>query len=580
MQPDTFQKEFRSLADGGYHTFSWSTILERINKDSYVEELREGREPRRYTSDDGLASNLVTRLAFAQGALWAACVDIFDFAKNQWGPGGLCRFDPKAGRWQRVESIDSRPVRWVTLLNAIDDELWVGFREGSGIIGENIFSSMTDRFGIYQPESKVTVLAHLAGGRWATYVREPRIEAAKDRTGRRLSSEYPTDLARIGGKVVVLFRTQRESNGYLDHLKARVSLFDPDLRTWRDDEPERDFSTGNLCSLIADHGEVLITSRRGVHRFDPKSNSWRLLDPRGDVKAEEFREVKLIDGDLWVAYAGRGRQGVSRCSARTGLWTYWGPNDFGTKRPARQIVPLPNGELWILFDEQNWLIFSISEAEPIYVERDPIPFRSGLGRFVDGNWQFPLEPPPKPANRPDDDRLGTLIGLYGLGNQLICETSDALYAGPAPWKRILHRDNCLAIRVNPTKDGKGIIIQRTVRRTAPPFTMSWEYAVYGGTPGDLHFEPSYQEDGRTLNPKLAAIDSANPYYDRLWGGDVWVSIPMDAKGHWEVGPFAKRSSEHRRVLLSPQTLWIYAKGEIIAIDRKALDALSREERLR
>ena len=95
---------------------SWTGILTRLNERSYLEASVQGDDkPTRYTMSDGLASNIVTKLVAADGTLWAVCADIYDPEKGQWGPGGLCRFDPKNSRWKRIERIDGRPVRWVTL---------------------------------------------------------------------------------------------------------------------------------------------------------------------------------------------------------------------------------------------------------------------------------------------------------------------------------------------------------------------------------------------------------------------------------------------------------------------------------
>ena len=76
------------------------------------------------------------------GTVWAACVDIYDPGKKDWGSGGLCRFNSKSGQWERLDRIGGRPVRWVTLLQAIGDELWVGYCEGEGVVGDHITYGM------------------------------------------------------------------------------------------------------------------------------------------------------------------------------------------------------------------------------------------------------------------------------------------------------------------------------------------------------------------------------------------------------------------------------------------------------
>src|SRR5205814_3437027 len=138
----------------------------------YVEASGRNQEPaRRFTTADGLASNIVTHLAVANGTVWAACVDIYDPVRKIWGPGGLCKLDARTGRWERVQQIDGQPVRWVTLLQAIGNELWVGYREGEGILGDRIVYSMGLYPDEYRPRASKLVLSRLQNGRWTRFVR-------------------------------------------------------------------------------------------------------------------------------------------------------------------------------------------------------------------------------------------------------------------------------------------------------------------------------------------------------------------------------------------------------------------------
>ena len=88
---------------------SWSGILKKLNEACYVEvDVVPGQPPKRFTTADGLASNLVTHFVVHDGSLWAACVDIYDPQSRRWEQGGFCRYDRAHGRWQRIERIGGR----------------------------------------------------------------------------------------------------------------------------------------------------------------------------------------------------------------------------------------------------------------------------------------------------------------------------------------------------------------------------------------------------------------------------------------------------------------------------------------
>ncbi|MHC4718771.1 MAG: hypothetical protein ACYS5V_17545 [Planctomycetota bacterium] len=184
---------------------AWTPILRKLNKESYLEAAPADGvgQAARYTTADGLASNIVTHLAVADGRLWAACVDIYDPRNKRWGPGGLCRFDAKAGRWRRVQKIDGVEPRWVTLLQAVGDTLWVGFREGEGVAGDKVSYGMGLYPGWYRPVTKRVVLARLAGGKWRTFARQP----LPDERSPKAPTETPRTLAVRGQRVFVFSET-------------------------------------------------------------------------------------------------------------------------------------------------------------------------------------------------------------------------------------------------------------------------------------------------------------------------------------------------------------------------------------
>ena len=578
---NNFDATVRALDDAkfakgvrGESGISMTTVLEQYyGKDCCVEGGEGSQKPsRRYTMADGLASNIVTRLAVCRGALWAACADIYDRAKKDWGPGGLCRFDPKSGRWQRVETIDGRPVRWVTLLQAIDDELWVGFREGSGLIDDKISIGMGVSIPEYAPRVKGIVPARLSGEKWTSHRRAIRGNAAAlaryARYGldtNELSSEYPLTAAKIGNRLIVLLNYEAGWGYAGSHTGNLVAMLDLDGGGWRDFERSFDFGGAEPLSLSAAKGEVVVRSDRGAHRFNSASKSWQRLDPRNELQSQEFNAVALVGDELWVGYNGFGRQGISRYSEKTGHWTYCGPKELGTACPVRKFVTTNRGETWVLFDDRVGF-FSMPQYGPLPepIVQDGVACHLGLGRLADGKWQFPVESPTAVRDEASDPsrHFAQPDQLECLGNQLVYKTGAGLFVGPKPWKRIF---DC-ASWVGPTRDGKGII----VRRAGPTMASgSGEYAVYNGTASELQFKDAEIDNRRTPNPELEAIE---PIYDRAFDAGGWVQIPIDGTHRrWVVGPFVNDNAGSHTILVAPHAFWICSAGEIVRLDRKALD---------
>jgi hypothetical protein len=342
-------------------TVPWSDILTRLNEHCYVEaEAGAGKAGRRFTTADGLASNIVTHLVAHGGSLYAACVDIYEPQAKAWGPGGLCRYDPTTGRWQRIVQSDGKPIRWVTLLETVGEELWVGYRVGDGVAGDQVVFGMGLYPGIYRPKATGLVLLRLAGGRRMSFARPPRPEGRPRFAGPKApaepSTEYPAMLARTGDKVMLFTQAyaQHPSGNWVLDWAGFFWLLDLTTKQWRGFDPAKDLDADQLFTMVADHGEILATSNRGVHRFEARTGSWRFLDPHCDLRNSKVTTAVLAGEDLWVGYGRQsfgvwGSQGISRFSERSGRWTYLAPAELGTASAVRRIVALPNGDVWVLF---------------------------------------------------------------------------------------------------------------------------------------------------------------------------------------------------------------------------------------
>ena len=419
---------------------TWSEVLGQLNAASYVEvDPGNGAAPKRFTMADGLASNIVTDLVVCGGTLWAACVDIYDREAQQWGPGGLCRYDAKTGRWERIERIDGRPVRWVTLLKTIGDELWVGFREGQGVADDEIRFGMGVYPGIYRPEATAIVVARLADGKWTSYTRAPlpehEIPADMPTPGAGTTpsqpgehTEHPVALGRVGDKVLVY--TQRNAdqvNGSWDiPMSGHVSLIDLASGQWRTFETLKDFDADELKGMVAEGGEVLVTSNRGLHRFDPAGDRWQFLDSGSPILNSTFHTAAVAGDELWLGYARQsfgvyGEQGISRYDETTGRWSQMTPEQLGTASPVRRIVTLPGGDVWVLFGDRPYMGAAMQYD---FYPREQVPRPEGLGRMAGGKWEFPLSGPPAAARPP---RM-----MEGIGNDAAAVGDRLVFATPGP----------------------------------------------------------------------------------------------------------------------------------------------------
>ena len=201
---------------------SWTAVLRELSKESFIQaEATDGSgKVIRYTMADGLAGNIVSQLAVADGKIWATCVDIYDTEKKDWGPGGLCRFDPDTGRWERIEKIDGHPVRWVTLLQSIGNDLWVGFREGGGVAGDSLSYAKVVTAKLYRPNTTSVVLARLSRGEWKAFSRAPMTSQPSEPPQRKhtfideLSGEVPRKITPSGQGVMLLSSAEAPNAGY------------------------------------------------------------------------------------------------------------------------------------------------------------------------------------------------------------------------------------------------------------------------------------------------------------------------------------------------------------------------------
>ncbi|MGO9111136.1 MAG: hypothetical protein ACLP9L_18080 [Thermoguttaceae bacterium] len=552
-----------------HHSIAWSEILTQLNDHCHLEaDPGDGKPTRRFTTADGLASNIVTKLVDYDGALWAACVDIYDPKAGKWGLGGLCQYDAKTARWQRVDRIDGRPVRWVTLLQKAGDDLWVGFREGDGVEGDKVAFGMGLYPGTYRPKATALVLARHSAGQWKSWSCPPAPERPVGRYGGESppaspSTEYPSALAMAGQKVVLF--SQADGNGptgdWNVEMAWHVSLLDPEAGRWRVYDPVKDFDADELTQVKAEGGEILVSSNRGAHRFQPATETWQYLDPQSPLRNFSFETAAVAGDELWVGYCKRsfgvwGAQGISRYDEHTGTWNYMSPVELGTASAVRRIAALPNGEVWVLFGSRPWLGATVPWN---FYPRENINRPVGLGRFAGGKWTFPVEEPAPDKNASRFFFIHQSDDLAAIGNRLVYAKAGTVYVGPKPWKSLAQGAIC---GLRPTEDGKAVEIVRQVTGNTGQRTQELEVGRLGANDDKVRFERLRQDPNHPI--ESWALSSSPSLADA--GGPEWVTIRMSDGKQWEVGGLPQRN-----VLESPAAFWLFFPGEIVRLDRKIIE---------
>ena len=563
---------------------AWSDILVRLSEACYVEaDPGDGQPPKRFTTADGLAGNIVTHLVAHGDALWAACVDIYDPKAEKWGAGGLCRYDKQTGRWQRIAQVDGRPVRWVTLLQVVGDELWVGFRKGDGVVGDQVAFGMGLYPGIYRPKASAIILACLSGGKWTSFARAPRPEEARrNRSTADLKTvtpptECPVELARVDDKVLLFSRANaHQLSGNWDiRLAGHVSLLDIASGKWCLFDPEKDLDADQLMDMETARGEVLVSSNRGVHRFDPETATWRFLDPNCPLRNPVFHTAAIVGDELWLGYARQsfgtwGTQGISRFDEKTGQWHYMSPAELGTASPVRRIVSLDNGEVWVLFGDRPYMGAAMRWD---FYPRERVPRPAGLGRFAGSKWEFPVEGPPPVT--PSPRFFGGSDDLAAVGNRLVYATPSGVYVGPKPWKRVVEGT---VYGVAPTEDrGAVVITRRSLESPEHGGPLRLQRGRIGPADAPVEFQNVENKPGESAdfgNVARSAMKGDSLIASYPGAGQHWVHVPLAETDDWVVGDF--HNSSCHGVLESPTAIWIFSQSEIIRLDRNALTDLATE----
>jgi len=558
---------------------AWTPILRRMSEGSYVQAAALDGGARRFTSDDGLAGNIVSHLVAAQGTLWAACVDIYDPKRKEWGVGGLCRFDPARSRWEHIEKIEDRPVRWVTLLQAVHDELWVGFRMGEGVAGDRVIYGMGLYPGEYRPKATALVLARLKDGEWRSWSRAPLPERDPgtgprgEKLERPPPAEKPWKLARSGGRVILFSQLPRRATGnwWVD-TGGPISLVGLETGRWRHCRMREDFGAHWLRDIVAENGEIIVTSDRGAHRWDARSESWRFLETGCPLKNPMLSAATPVGDELWIGYTNQGfgfvgEQGISRYDEVAGVWTHMAPDEIGTACPVRRIIARSPGDVWLLFQPRPW---HGAAVEPIRVPAES----QGIGRFRDARWEFPAKLDGVPMFEEGGyegrrwKRPLPVEHLVVIGGKMFVANRKGVYAGPGKWKEIATGDRI--DRIDRSEDGKTLNIWRAQRGRRRFVHQVGRYDVETGRLKYGDIKPG-SAGWNSLRRGDSLLDFRG---DGTWA-QVWVLVPTAREGGVAVGPLG---TQLHAVVRTRHAVWIASPGELIRLDRGRLAAwIGKEE---
>ena len=322
--------------------------------------------------------------------------------------------------------------------------------------------------------------------------------------------------------------------------------------------------------MDADKDEIILSSTRGVHRFDAKTNAWKYLDPGCSLRNSEFDSAVAVGEELWVGYSKRsfgvwGAQGISRFNERTGAWRYMSPVELGTASPVTRMVALPNQEIWVLFATRPWL----GSAFPWnFYPREGIKRQRGLGRWADGKWSFRADTlPPERHELP----FGMRCDLVALGNRLVYQTKSGVYVGPEPWNRVVEGE---VYSMAPTEDGKTVKIRRLKRAESGVPSLEQQVGYLGSDEKQVQFKPI---------PRSSPDWVESPFFhnsNSLSSGVPSVGyhearIPV-RPGHFVVVENLCTGGYAHGLLQSPTAVWVFSQGEIVRLDRKVLAELAQE----
>lgn len=502
---------------------TWTAFLNALNAGSFVESTDAHNDRRVYTTANGLASNIVSRFAVANGTLWASCVDIFDPGRNEWGPGGLCRYNPQKDRWEKIEEIDGRPVRWVTMLQSAGDELWVGFREGDGVSGDRISYGMGIYPGIYQPVVKALVLARLKDGRWTSFARPPIDDP--DPPYVRPTNDNPARTERlkqiIVRKQLVLVlsdsRAYNPANGERLFV-GKLSCLDLNNGRWRMFDSRSELNADDAKNLIEKDGEAIATTNAGACLWRPDKRAWQFLDPQSPLKNPNIGALESVGNEVWVGYQRQWmisvEQGISRFNERTGVWDWMSPETIGTAAPVMSIVALPDGSVWVLFRERT--IMAQMMEPRLYPPKHALPEHTGIGRYAENRWDFPVALDGVTTTTSYTAKLrggGTRtftqelpIGqMVGAGGKLFILNATGVYTGPNPWISFfkINPDESGPYRDDPTwpgmiiesaENGKAVLITDLGRQQMEYPDGNYPQALYRPGDSEVSFRPGKLAD--------------------------------------------------------------------------------------
>ncbi len=560
---------------------SWTGILRTLNEESFVRAEGADRVAVRHTMQRGLAGNIVTHLAAGGGKLWAACVDIYDPERKQWGPGGLCALNPETGRWERLDRIGQLPVRWVTLLQTVGEDLWVGFRIGEGVAGDRVVYGMGLYPGDYGPVARQIALARLSEGKWTTFTRPPAEE--QDESLRKAPTERLRWLAAVDGKVFLFSQSRFWAGGDWDvSMAGHISMLDPASGQWRLFDTAKDFGALHLEQMVIQAGEVLAFTGRGARRWSGHDGEWAFLDTDSPILNPQLSAAAAVGEELWIGYNVQsfrvlGRQGISRFDERTLRWSQFSAEQIGTACPVKTIAPLPGGDVWVLFRRRE---NTAARAEfPLYPSQRALwkaPF--GVGRFSMGKWEFPAKLPGVPEgierqrqgpNGPEKWTQQAPIWQMAAARGKLFVASDAgVFAGPEKWKRILDPPQEASWRfplaMLASEDGSKLVVIRRHAKPSDTGGPQCERLLYDPETGSV--STSILEAGHE-NRYLYGDEGLLAYDPGRKHTRAWTLVPTNKPGQWAVGPL---DNGQHTVVETPRAVWIASWGQLVRLDRKEL----------
>jgi len=272
---------------------------------------------RHYTTKDGLASDDLNEITVSENSVWVSEV----------GGGIVNRFDKKTGKWSVVELPSPFPFDRVCNIIVDASDIWFGLRSGLHKLNEKTgeLKSYTTRDGL--AANGVGWLSldgdyiWVAASGWGS--RSPKALSRYNKTTGKWRTYSVTDVLMDNDIQKIVVGDDSVWILYDSWRDAGVTRYNKKRDEWSYIKPKGDWGSG--VTEICEDGDYLwlATDENGLKRFHLVSGTWTSFDDKNGLLYNSIKEraLKVDNRYVWVGT----RRGLSRYDKRSESWTSYRP---------------------------------------------------------------------------------------------------------------------------------------------------------------------------------------------------------------------------------------------------------------